>query len=146
LRYVCLAALLLGFSVQAAPSFGENQVLSRAAPSGTAVGVAISDVIAVQVEICAAAGQTLSGGGFLRAWVYLNSQPGAVGAGWVRVKDLDLTLAWPSGEAVKQCQLFWPVTSYFRSYRLILWATDSVTVSAGTTVDMLITTFTTTGV
>lgn len=116
----------------------ENQALTRAAPaaseftvtSGSTIGKSLSliDIEGFRVSVCAEATRTLSGAGNLRAYL-LDERSGEV----QRNPALDLAV---SASSVK-CMVFPDMETMVATGRLI-YAADSVTVSAGTTVDVRI--------
>jgi hypothetical protein len=111
------------FAQRVAVSVTETQDLTRAAPTTAAEGQALSAAKGLRVTVCAAAGQTLSGAGTLRAWYY--------GAVWGRNSALDQAV--PAAAAGVRCWTFPDLQVHVRAGR-VLFAADSVTVSGGTTV------------
>lgn len=113
--------------------FWEAQALTRAAPTAAPVsgqpgsGMSTVGLYGARVSLCAETAQTLSGAGALRAYYW---HPGA--GLWLRSAYLDLTV--PAAAAGNQCFL-WPdsITSV-RLGGYVLFTSDSVTVSGGTTV------------
>jgi hypothetical protein len=137
LAVVFVASVVALFSVAAYAGtrpFTESQALTRAAPTLSTEGVSMSQITAFRVSVCATTGNTLSGSGTLKAYLY---NP-AVGL-WMRNPSLDVAVT-NSGE---RCQVFpdFTVTSIAVTgsapYRT-LFATSAVTVSGGTTVDVRI--------
>jgi hypothetical protein len=111
----------------------ENQALTRDAPTLVTEGMSLTDangnpVRGFMVSVCAASAQTLSGAGYLRAWVY---HPDA--ALWMRNLSLDLAVT-----ATVRCQAFPDLRTGYLRDRRVLFATDAVTVSGGTTVTVRI--------
>lgn len=105
----------------------ETQILTRAAPTSAADGLDLAKVRGYRVTICAASGQTLTGGA-LQAWYYEPIQQL-----WSRASStLDETV--PSGT---RCKTFDDVETLVRFGR-VLYATSAVTVSGGTTVTVRI--------
>lgn len=108
-----------------AVSLTETQILTRAAPTLSTEGAGLTEARGLRVSVCAATGQTLSGAGTLKAW-YLN--PSGL---WNRNSALDLSI--PATASGIRCWAFPDMAVLVRTGRA-LFATDSVTVSGGTTV------------
>lgn len=128
-----LAALLLAAAVPALalPSryLYQTQALTQAAPSLSTDGMSLGDVLGFRVSVCAASGQTLTGGGTLRAWLY-HTDAGL----WMRNPSLDLTV---SASGVR-CQVFPDAQPVVLLSHRVYFASDTVTVSGGTTLDVRI--------
>jgi len=130
-----LLALLLAMPVGAAwNNDTEIQSLTRADPSAADDGVSLISSTAAPIRgymlsVCAASGQTLSGAGYLRAWVY-----SALAAAWMRNTALDEQVNL-SG---KPCQAFPDRRPGYLKLRRVLYAADGITVSGGTTVTVRI--------
>lgn len=136
MRTLFLLLLLSAVPALATPEryLYETQSLTRSDPSSATDGMSLvaasgRPVRGFMVSVCAASGQTLSGGGYLRAWVY---HPDA--ALWMRNPQLDLQVSL-SG---KRCQAFPDLRTGYLQDRRVLFATESVTVSGGTTVTVRI--------
>lgn len=129
-----LALAQMGSEIVAA----ENQALTRAAPaladftvtSGSTIGKSLdlADVAGFRVSICAEATRTLSGAGNLRAYWY-DLRASEV----MRNPSLDLAVT-----GTTKCQVF-PDQMVVTPRGRVLYVSDGVTVSAGTTVDVRIT-------
>lgn len=136
-RALALAVVGLSAASLALPAryLYETQALTRAAPTLSSEGMGLGQVgnlpavRGVRVSVCAASGQTLSGAGTLRAWVYH-----ADAALWMRNVSLDLKV---DATAVR-CQAFPDLVSGARLEHRVLWAADGITVSGGTTVEVRI--------
>lgn len=100
-------------------------------------GLALGGLFAVVVSVYPWVGQTLSGAGTLRCWVWNPYE-----ARWTRNDDLDLDLSTASGFPART---FTTLTNVSRLGMLINWLCDSVTVSGGTDVLVRIDGFTSTG-
>lgn len=107
--------------------YTESQALTRAVPTAATEGVTLISAKGYRVLLCAEATRTLTAG-TLRAYYF-----DPVTAVWMRNPTLDLTIS-TSGV---RCQSFPDVQTHVRRGR-VLYATDSVTVSAGTTVSLRI--------
>ena len=90
------------------------------APTLSTQGTNLNGVGAVSVTACAAAAQTLSGAGNLRAYVYDPTT-----AVWARAPDLDL----PTTTATVRC-LTWPSIYVPGPGGRVAWVTDTVTASS----------------
>lgn len=123
---VCLSLLALTSGAAAPPSFSETQALTRAAPATATLGMALGGVKSFRLSVCAASGQTLTGAGTLDVWLY-----DSVDALWKLNTGLELAV---DASGVR-CQVFpdFPVDVSKDGTR-VLPATNSVTVSGGTTV------------
>lgn len=111
--------------------WSEDQILTRAAPSAVTDGMFLKDVVGYRLTVCAASGQTLSGAGALRAWYY--SYESGV---WGRNPTLDQTItvtATSCAGAACRCQTFPDFEVVANQGGRVLFATDAVTVSGGTT-------------
>lgn len=106
-------------------AFSESQALTRAAPTLVTEGQDLKTLVAVTVIVEAPAGQTLSGAGTLKCYVWDDFV-----AGWTRVPGNDLTVTL-SGDRRMGFPVFWVPGP--RSSRL-LFAASGVTVSSGTAV------------
>lgn len=132
-RFVAVVALIASFAASAAYlTWAEDQNLTRAVPTGSQEGVALTNVSAFRVSVCAADGQTLAGAGALHAYVW-NYTSGA----WMRNPDLDhaisVTATSCSGAACP-CQA-WPDQAVgLKNTSRVLYAANGVTVSGGTQV------------
>ena len=132
MKHLLLLLLLLSLPAAATWTNGtEVQSLTRSAPTESTDGVALlssggAPVRGYMVSVCAATGETLSGGGFLRAWVY-----SPLAGEWMRNEDLDLEVK--AKVAGKKCRA-WPDerVGYLRNRR-VLYALDGLLVSGGTT-------------
>lgn len=135
-----LLALLLSLPAFAAWTNGvEVQSLTRADPTDSGDGVSLIATSGLPVRgymlsVCAATGQTLSGGGYLRAWVY-----SPLAAQWMRNPDLDQQVTATG----KSCQAVSDFRTGYLKLRRVLFAADGITVSGGTTVTVRIETDTT---
>lgn len=89
------------------------------APTTSANGTNLANVSAVAVTVCAASGQTLSGGGSLQAYLY-----DATTQVWARAPDLDLSTTVAS----VRCLTF-PAMYVPGSAGRIAWVTNAVTAS-----------------
>lgn len=70
-RSAFLAVLIAGFAAAAVPpSFSESQSLTRAAPAAATEGMSLTGVSGYRVSVCATAGNTLSGAGFIDIYGY----------------------------------------------------------------------------
>lgn len=113
-------------------SLSESQALTRAAPTASSDGMALDNLAGYRVSVCAESGQTLSGSGNLRAYLY----HGDVGL-WMRNPALDLAVS-VSGA---RCQVFpdiEPAAREIGENHRVLYAADTVGVSGGTTVTVRI--------
>lgn len=113
--------------------YWETAPLTRTAPSAVPVdgtvgsGMKLTYVTGAWISVCAASGQTLSGAGTLDAYFF---DPAA--GLWMRNDDLDLSVTVTA--ATYRCQV-WPdfaVSASKAGY--VLYATNGITVSGGTTV------------
>lgn len=118
--------------------YWETAPLTRTAPSATPVdgtvgsGLKLSLVVGGYISVCAASGQTLAGAGTLDAYYY---HPGA--ALWMRNPGLDLTISVTATSCAGspcRCQIFPDFSVGAPKAGYILYATNGVTVSGGTTV------------
>lgn len=116
--------------------FSESQALTRAAPSAASDGMVLGSVIGYRVTVCAEATRTLSGGGNLRAWYY-----DADSALWMRNPSLDIAVSASSVRCMVAPDVVTQVSTFLSDR--VLYAADSVTVSAGTTVTVTIKAITT---
>lgn len=118
--------------------YWETAPLTRAAPSAAPVdgtvgsGMKLNSIVGGWIELCAASGQTLSGAGTLDAYYY-----DLAAALWFRNPLLDLAVSVTATSCAGspcRCQIFpdLPVAAVKGGY--ILYATNGVTVSGGTTV------------
>jgi hypothetical protein len=112
--------------------WSESQALTRspATPAAATDGMSLEDVGGFRVMVAAEATRTLSGAGTLKAWLY---DPD-VGL-WMRNDDLDLSLV---GIPSSQRAIAFPDFTVEVPEGRVLFAADSVTVSAGTTVTVYI--------
>lgn len=130
----CVVALFAVAAYAGTRAWTESQALTRAAPSTSSEGISMSQVTGFKLSVCATTGNTLSGAGSLKAYLY-----NPVAALWMRNPALDVNVT-ATGE---RCQVFpdftvsAPAITGGDPYRA-LWGTSSVTVSAGTTVDVRI--------
>jgi hypothetical protein len=129
---VALLLLLCALPALATPPryLYESQDLTRADPTLSSEGMSLeapggSPVRGFMVSVCAESGETLSGGGHLRAWLY---HPDA--GLWMRNPDLDLEV---SASSVR-CRVWPDLRTGYLGARRMLFASDAVTVSGGTTV------------
>lgn len=146
LMLIALALVAGAAEAQVQRFASENQALSRAAPTtsatftalntdGTGKALELARLVSFRVSVCATGSNTLSGAGSLRAYLYDRK--------FLKVKrnpSLDLTIsvtATSCGGSPCRCQVF-PnqSTGSLSAGDILLYATDSVTVSAGTTVDV----------
>lgn len=146
---VSLAAVDAAAQSLPARYFYENQALTRAAPSGAPgtasnftlpsttvvkgsndsfLGMPLNGVEGFRVSVCAASGQTLTGG-TLRAWLY--HAPAGL---WMRNSDLDRTVANNS----QRCQPFPDQATPLRLAHRVLYQAQAVTASGGAAVDIYI--------
>lgn len=104
----------------------EDQVLTAAAPTTIADGIPLQNLDGLTVQVQANATRTLSGAGSLRCYIW---DPDV--ALWSRLPENDLAVSTAS----VRCLAFAPfaMTSPSKGSR-VCFVTDSVTVSAGTTV------------
>lgn len=114
----------------------ETQALTRAAPTLASEGMSLLDATGAPVRgyfvaVCAAVGQTLSGGGALRAWVY-DVDEGV----WMRNPDQDLVIG--TTVAGQRCRAWDDKRTGYLLGRRVHYAADGVTVSGGTTVTVRI--------
>lgn len=86
-------------------------------------GLILGNLNSVSVSIYARPGQTLSGGGNLRCWLYNRSQ-----GAWTYCSDLDLSLSAAGG---KQNYAWASLEIPSRNSYLLNWLTDAVTISGG---------------
>ena len=118
--------------------YWETAPLTRAAPSATPVqgtvgaGMLLTNVKGAWISVCAESTRTLSGAGALNAYYY---DPAV--ALWLRDPDLDLAITVTGTSCAGsgcRCQV-WPdflIAAGKGGY--VLYATNSITVSGGTTV------------
>lgn len=99
------------------------------APTGMNEGMTLYGVVAYRLSVCAASGQTLSGAGTLQAYRYDSAENQ-----WIRNKGLDQTV---NASAV-QCQTFPDVAVSGGQLGRIRFVASSVTVSGGSTLDVLL--------
>lgn len=123
----------------------ENQILTRAVPTsasftatntdGTGKALELGKLTAFRVSVCAESTRTLSGAGTLQAYLY-DRKYGKV----KRNPSLDLTItvtATSCQGAACRCQVFPNMsTGNVSAGDVLLYATNGVTVSGGTTVDI----------
>lgn len=102
---------------------------TRADPTSATEGMSLAGVPGFRLTICAASGQTLSGAGTMKAWVYHPDE-----AAWARNADLDQTVT-VSG---KRCQVFPDFLTGVPNNNRVLFAASSVTVSGGSGLDVLV--------
>lgn len=102
----------------------EDQALTRTAPSTSTDGVPLDDLSGVTIAIEANSGQTLSGSGTIRCYLYDT----LVGA-WFRVPECDLSV---STSGVRRLG-FATLAAAGRTGARVDFVTDTVTVSSGTT-------------
>jgi hypothetical protein len=118
--------------------YWESSPLTRTAPTAAPVsgtvgsGMDLAGVQGARIGICPAVGQTLTGTGNLRAYLY---DP-AVGE-WMYDPDLDLAVSKASPTGVR-CRVWPDKPTAFRGPGRILYATDTVGVSGGTTISVFI--------
>lgn len=86
-------------------------------------GLVLGNINAITVSIYPASGQTLSGGGNLRCWIFNRYQNV-----WTRCSDLDLAL---SGATSAPAYTWAALAVVNRNGMLINWLTDAVTISGG---------------
>jgi hypothetical protein len=111
--------------------FTESQALTRAAPTLATEGILLGGrETGLRVVLSAEDTRTLSGAGTLRCYYYDNTL-----AAWIRNPDLDISIT-ASHASVRR--VAFPDQAIFVPNGRILYAADSVTVSAGTTVDVQI--------
>lgn len=111
----------------AAYTWYEDQALTRAVPTTSSTdGVPLKDLTAITIEVEANSGQTLSGAGNLRCYLY----DAAVGR-WARVPAADLAVSTAS---VRNLSFEAFEILGARKDARIQWITDSVTVSSGSDV------------
>src|SRR4051812_46307439 len=98
-HWLCALVLLVGGLAVALPVryFHESQSLTRGAPTLATEGMSLVGVKGFRVSICAQSGQTLSGAGSLRAYLYHSDA-----ALWMRNPSLDLSVT----AAGVRCQAF----------------------------------------
>lgn len=128
------AAVILALAATAAAAlparyFYESQSTTRDAPTLATEGMGLHGVTGFRVSICAESGQTLSGTGNLRAYLYHTDA-----ALWMRNPDLDLAVDASS----VRCQAFPDMTTGTTVGHRVLFAADTVGVSGGTTVTVRI--------
>jgi hypothetical protein len=104
----------------------EDQALTRTAPSAATDGIPLHDLQGVMVVVEANSAQTLSGAGSLRAYVY-----DPIVAAWFRVPALDLSV---NSASIRRMGFESEQIAGLRRATRLDYATDSVTVSGGTTV------------
>lgn len=133
MRHAVLLSLLYAGASAALPQryLSDVQALTRAAPTLDTEGMSLTSsngypIRAFLIAVCAEEGQTLSGAGSLRAWVY---HPRL--ARWMRNAELDKAVTL-TGEDCQTYSDFTPL--YLGDGRRLLYAADGVTVSGGTTV------------
>jgi hypothetical protein len=132
MRYLLLLLCLLALPAAAAPDRYLDSIQTASAgtdPSSASDGMSLlaaggSPIRHFWVNLCAASGQTLSGAGTLRAWVY-NSRR----ALWMRNPDLDLAVG--SAVAGKRCRAWVDLQVGVKSDRRLHFVSDGVTVSSG---------------
>lgn len=118
--------------------YWETAPLTRAAPTAAPVagavgaGMPLTNVIAARISLCPAAGQTLTGTGNLRAYLW---HPSA--ATWMRSPDLDLAVGTATTSA-NPCRVWPDSQTGLRTAGNVLYATDTIGVSGGTTVTVRI--------
>ena len=126
----CLAAGLA--SAQSLRSVSETQSLTRSDPAAAdivdTISMSLANVVGFRVSVCAESTRTLTGGTLL-AWVY-NPEVSL----WMRNPDLDLVVT----NVAKRCRAFPDQRVSAKQGARVLYATSSVTVSAGTTVTVRI--------
>lgn len=109
-------------------AYVETQILTRAAPTtSTADGVPLTGLVTLTVVVQADSGTTITGG-TMRGYMYDEYV-----ASWFRCAELDFT----PGTGVRRSSANFVVEGN-RSTSRVLWATDTVTVGAGTTVEVYI--------
>jgi hypothetical protein len=112
----------------------ETQALTRAAPTTscydatTPLGISIKDVRGYRVIVAAESGQTLSGAGNLRAYLW-DVYEGA----WMRNPSLDVAVTTTGARR----QVFPDLATQVRT-GCVMYAADAITVSGGTTVTVRI--------
>lgn len=104
---------------------------SGTAPSGPNEGMILFGVVSYRLTICAAAGQTLSGGGTVLAYRY----DGAEGL-WPPNHYLDQAV--PSTASGQRCHTFPDFIVIGGQTGRVRFVASSVTVSGGTTLDVLL--------
>jgi len=109
----------------AANAWYEDQNLTAAAPSAASDGVLLKDIDSLVVVVEANSGQTLSGAGNLRCYLY-----DPLVAGWFRVTANDQAV---TTSGVRRVGYSLDVIGC-RTGSRVVFVTDSVTVSSGTTV------------
>jgi hypothetical protein len=116
----------------------ETAPLTRTPPSAAPVsgtvgsGMDLAGVYGARIALCPAAGQTLTGTGNLRAYLW---DPNV--GGWMASPDLDLAVA-KATTSTNPCRVWPDWITGVRGLGSILYATDSVGVSGGTTVTVRI--------
>lgn len=118
--------------------YWEAEPLTRTPPTtapvtGTAgAGLSLAGLYGARVSLCPAAGQTLTGAGSLRAYLW---HPYA--STWMRSPDLDLSVGSATTSA-NPCRVWPDWLTGVRQNGAVLYATDGVGVSGGTTVTVRI--------
>ncbi|HZI08670.1 MAG TPA: hypothetical protein VEZ71_31930 [Archangium sp.] len=118
--------------------YWESAPLTRtppsAAPASGAVGsgMDLAGVEGARVALCPASGQSLTGTGSLRAYLY---DP-AIGE-WMRSPDLDLPVSSATTTA-NRCRVWPDAVTAVRGNGRVLYATDAIGVSGGTSVSVYI--------
>jgi hypothetical protein len=100
-------------------------LLTRAAPTVITEGLSLEDSYAFRVSLSAESGQTLSGAGTLRAYIWDTDD-----AAWIRSPDLDLVIG-ATHAGVRR--VVWPDQEVMVPSGRMLYACDGVTASGGTT-------------
>lgn len=143
--FVVLALVAGAAEAQVQRFASENQILTRAVPTsasftasntdGTGKALDLGKLTAFRVSVCAESTRTLSGAGTLQAYLYDRK--------FAKVKrnpSLDLTISVTATScqgAACRCQVFPNLsTGNLTAGDVLLYATNGVTVSAGTTVDI----------
>lgn len=93
----------------------------------------LAGVYGARVGVCAGAGETLTGTGTLRAYLY---DPAV--ADWFYDPDLDLPIAKATPTGARGCRAWPDWVTGMRGGGRVLYAADGVGVSGGTTVNVYV--------
>lgn len=137
---LALGLLLSAIAAAAAPTRTANETAAgsnaqacsagsctRAAPSASTEGLFLTGLTGYRLEICAAAGQTLSGAGTMKAYLY-----DYTAALWMPAPALDQ----PVTASGTRCTPFVDFNLTIRFDARVLFAASGVTVSGGTGLDV----------
>lgn len=145
-RYLTLGSILAGLLFVSTPfvspvaeasqgskrTWTETPILTRAVPTLASEGMDLGNIDGFRVSVCAASGQTLSGGGNLNAYLYNYDT-----ALWQRNPGLDWAIsvtATSCSGALCRCQVFPDQVVAAALGSRVLYAPNAVTISSGTTV------------